>query len=148
MIESWVSTGSCPPTQPSFQYQAIFGAIIIVVRYFSVFMRVKLKLYWKNYNGLRLAIYLYCTAQIFWGYKFRWFCCFPAKRKNNFCKNEWTPIITWLNYACNLWNLFSVKSKFWQICKIYSPRNICAVQLVANLRQNFFGKLAFYLCYS
>ena len=64
----------------------------------------------------------------FEGYKFRGFCCFPAKHENYFRENEQTPIVLWLNYACNLQNLFSVKSKFWQICEIYSPQNICAVQ--------------------
>ena len=64
----------------------------------------------------------------FEGYKFCGFRCFPAKCKNYFRENEWTPIVTWLNYACNTWDLFSVKSKFWQICKIYSPQNICAVR--------------------
>ena len=66
----------------------------------------------------------------FKGYKFHeihGFHCFPAKRKNYFRKNEWTPIVTGLNYACNL---FPAKSKFWQICKIYSPGNICAVWYV------------------
>ena len=44
----------------------------------------------------------------FEGYKFR---CFPTKCKNYFHKNEQTPIVTWLNYACDLWNLFFVISK-------------------------------------
>ena len=48
----------------------------------------------------------------FEGYKFRRFHCFPAKRKNYFCKNEQTPIVMWLNYACDPRNLFSTKSKF------------------------------------
>ena len=48
----------------------------------------------------------------FEGYKFRRFRCFPAKHENYFRKNEWMPIVTWLNNACNLRNLFSVKSKF------------------------------------
>ena len=42
-------------------------------------------------------------------------------------KNEQTPIVIWLNYACNLQNLASVKSKFWQIREIYSTWNICTV---------------------
>ena len=48
----------------------------------------------------------------FEGYKFRRFCCFPAKCENYFRKNERTPIVMWLNYACNLQNLFSMKAKF------------------------------------
>ena len=42
-------------------------------------------------------------------------------------KNEQTLIVIWLNYACNLQNLASVKSKFWQIREIYSTWNTCAV---------------------
>ena len=64
----------------------------------------------------------------FEGYKFHGFHCSPAKHKNYFRENEWTPTVTWLNYACNLRNLFTAKSKFLQICEIYSPQNICAVQ--------------------
>ena len=64
----------------------------------------------------------YRTAQIFEGYKFYGFRCFPAKCKNYFCENEWMPIVTWLNYACKSQNLFSMKSKFWQIHKIIAHK--------------------------
>ena len=48
----------------------------------------------------------------FEGYKFRRFHCFPAKCENYFRENERTPIVMWLNYACDPRNLFSAKSKF------------------------------------
>ena len=60
----------------------------------------------------------------FEGYKFHRFCCSPAKLKNYFCENEWMPTVTWLNYSCNLRKLFSVKSKFLQIRKVYSPHTV------------------------
>ena len=80
-----------------------------------------------GWKGTRLNIIITVQCKYFEDYKFHGFHCFSAKRENYSRINERTPIVTWLNYACNPWNLFSMKSKFWQIQKIYSPRNICAI---------------------
>ena len=48
------------------------------------------------------SVTVQCKYMYFEGYKFCGFQCFPAKRENYFHKNERTPIVTWLNYACNL----------------------------------------------
>ena len=58
--------------------------------------------------------FMLITVQLkyFKGYKFHRFRCFPAKRKNYFFENEWTPIVTWLNYACNPRNFFPRNQNF------------------------------------
>ena len=49
-----------------------------------------------------------CTIQhkIFEGYKFQGFCFFPSKHEN-----EWMASHMAINYACDLQNLFFLKSK-------------------------------------
>ena len=72
------------------------------------------------------------SANIFEGYKFRGFRCFPAKHENYFHKNKQMPIVMWLNYyACKVAIhkiYFSQNRNFNKTTKFIAHEIICTVQ--------------------